>query len=100
MVRFASVEFNEGPYWAATMHVARQDTMSATGVLNTGGNLGGLIATPIIAYLSGQHQWNTVFLVGAALAVAAAAAWLIVDPTRRSAAKKESEKLNRTATHR
>lgn len=86
---FASVEFNEGPYWAATMHVAGRDTMSATGVLNTGGNLGGLIATPIIAYLSGQHQWGAVFLVGAVLAVVAAAAWLIVNPTRCSTAKKD-----------
>lgn len=79
---FALVEFNEGPYWAATMHVARGDSMSATGVLNTGGNLGGLIATPIIAYLSGQHHWTAAFLIGVVFAVVAAATWLWVNPTR------------------
>ena len=55
---FACVELNEGPYWAAAMHVGRADTMAATGVLNTGGNLGGVIATPIIAYLSAHQGWG------------------------------------------
>jgi MFS transporter, ACS family, glucarate transporter len=82
---FAAVELNEGPYWAAIMHVGRADTMSASGLLNTGGNLGGVIATPVVGYLSGHHAWTTAFLIGAALAVASAACWLLVDPTRRAA---------------
>jgi sugar phosphate permease len=81
---FAFVELNEGPYWAAVMHVARGDTMSASGLLNTGGNIGGLIATPIVAYLSGQHSWTAAFVVGSGFAFASAAAWLLVDPTRHS----------------
>jgi ACS family glucarate transporter-like MFS transporter len=79
---FAFVELNEGPYWAAVMHVARGDTMSASGLLNTGGNIGGLVATPIVAYLSGQHSWTAAFVVGSGFAFASAAAWLLVDPTR------------------
>ncbi len=43
---FACVELNEGPYWAAIMHVGRADTMAAAGLLNTGGNVGGLIGHP------------------------------------------------------
>ena len=81
---FAAVELNEGPYWGAIMHVGRADAMAASGLLNTGGNAGGLVATPIIAYLSGQHAWNTTFLIGTAFAVVSAAAWLLVDPTRGS----------------
>ncbi len=80
---FACVELNEGPYWAAIMHVGRADTMAASGLLNTGGNAGGLIATPIVAYLSGHHAWTLAFLIGTAFAVVSAAAWLLVDPTRR-----------------
>jgi ACS family glucarate transporter-like MFS transporter len=78
------VEMNEGPYWAATMHLARSDSMAATGILNTGGNLGGVIATPIIAYLSGHNAWTSVFLTGTVFALVSAAAWLLVDPTRRA----------------
>jgi MFS transporter, ACS family, glucarate transporter len=80
---FAAVELNEGPYWAAAMHIGREDSMSAGGLLNTGGNAGGLVATPILAYLSGHHAWRSAFLIGAALAVASGAAWLLLDPTAR-----------------
>jgi MFS transporter, ACS family, glucarate transporter len=79
---FAAVEFNEGPYWAAIMHIGRADTMSASGILNTGGNLGGLICTPIVAYLSGHHAWTLAFLIGTAFAAVSAALWLVVDPSR------------------
>lgn len=80
---YALVEVNEGPYWAAGMHLGRADTMAATGILNTGGNVGGLIATPVVAYLSGHQAWRAAFLIGTAFAVASAALWLLVDPTRR-----------------
>ena len=79
---FAAVELNEGPYWAAIMHVGRSDSMAAGGLLNTGGNLGGLICTPIVAYLSGHQAWTPAFLIGTGFAVASAALWLVVDPTR------------------
>jgi predicted MFS family arabinose efflux permease len=80
---YALIEVNEGPYWAAAMHLGRDDTMAATGILNTGGNAGGLIATPIVAYLSGHHGWMSAFVLGTAFALASAALWLLVDPTRR-----------------
>ena len=56
--------------------------MAASGLLNTGGNAGGLIATPVVAYLSGQHEWTLAFGIGAVFAVASAAAWLAIDPAR------------------
>jgi ACS family glucarate transporter-like MFS transporter len=84
---FACVELNEGPYWAAIMHVGRADAMAAGGLLNTGGNAGGLVATPIVAYLSGHQAWTTAFLIGTVFAFASAAAWLLVDPTRRAASE-------------
>lgn len=79
---YACVELNEGPYWAAIMHVARTDTMAASGLLNTGGNIGGLVGIPIVGYLAQHHAWTSAFLLGTVLAVVSAAAWLFVDPTR------------------
>jgi dipeptide/tripeptide permease len=81
---FACVELNEGPYWAAIMQLGRTDTMAASGVLNTGGNLGGVIATPIIAYLSARQSWAPAFALGTVLAMVSAALWLFVDPTRKA----------------
>lgn len=79
---FACVELNEGPFWGATMRLAPSDTMAATAVLNTGGNLGGVVATPIIAALSADAGWSVVFATGAVTAVAAALLWLTIDAGR------------------
>jgi hypothetical protein len=76
---YGVVELCEGPYWAGTMFVARADSMSATGILNTGGNLGGLIGIPIVAHLSGGGHWTLAFIIGAVFAVLGAVAWLGID---------------------
>jgi len=76
---YTAVEINEAAYWAGTMRIAQADTMAATGILNTGGNAGGLIGIPIVAYLSGQGHWHATFLIGFACALASAFAWLWVD---------------------
>jgi ACS family glucarate transporter-like MFS transporter len=76
---FAAVELNEGAYWGAAMTVGRGDTMAVSGIMNTGGNLGGIIGIPIVAYLSGVHLWRTAFVIGAGFAVASAVAWLGIE---------------------
>ena len=79
---FAVLELNEAAYWSATMFVARSDTMAATGILNTGGNIGGLIGIPIVAYLSGAGHWTAAFVIGTGSAVLGALLWLGVDADR------------------
>ncbi len=80
---FACVEFNEGNYWGVAMRLAPNDSMAATAVLNTGGNLGGVIGTPIIAALTvTQGGWGVVFATGAATSVIAALLWLTIDAGR------------------
>ena len=73
---FGAVELTEGAFWGAAMAVGKGDTMAVCGVMNTGGNLGGIIGIPIVAYLSGLHAWNTAFFVGVGFAIASALAWL------------------------
>jgi MFS transporter, ACS family, glucarate transporter len=86
---FCTIEINEGAYWAATMHVARTDTGAATGVLNTGGNVGGIICQPIVAALSGAGLWSGAFASGSLFALVAAAAWLFINPNQPAQAKLE-----------
>src|ERR1700676_2693602 len=76
---FAAVELNEGAYWGAAMTVGRGGTMAVSGVMNTGGNLGGIIGIPIVGYLSGEHLWRTAFVLGVAFSVACAVAWLWIE---------------------
>ena len=87
---FGFVELTEGSYWAAVMTVGRSNTMVAGGIMNTGGNLGGIVGIPIVAYLSGHGAWNTAFLVGTGFALASAAAWLFIDASHCAAPEDEA----------
>jgi len=84
---FACVELTEGAYWSAAMRSDPEESMMATAVLNTGGNLGGVVATPIIAALSSASNWSTVFATGAVLSMAAAMLWFWIDVTKQVALK-------------
>jgi MFS transporter, ACS family, glucarate transporter len=76
---FACSELTEGTYWAATMRAAPRHVMPGTALLNMGGNLGGVVATPTIAALSEAHRWSSIFGLGAVLAVLASLVMLLVD---------------------
>lgn len=86
---YLAVELNEASYWAGTMRIGQGDSMAATGVLNTGGNAGGWIGIPIVAYLSGNGQWRAVFAIGFGCALVAALGWLWVDVAKPLADESE-----------
>ena len=83
---FACSELTEGTYWAATMRAAPRHVMPATALLNMGGNLGGVVATPTIAALSEAHRWSSIFALGAILAVLASLVMLLINVEPRRAA--------------
>ncbi len=83
-VAFAAVEITEAAYWAASMRIGQSESMVATGILNTGGNIGGVIGTPIVASLSAHGNWHAAFLTGSVCSIAAAGLWLLADPGRRA----------------
>ncbi|MDP9064374.1 MAG: MFS transporter [Pseudomonadota bacterium] len=80
-ISFCCLELSEGAFWGAGMMVGRGDTMAVCGFMNTGGNLGGIIGIPIIAYLSGRHAWPAAFGIGAGCALLSALAWLGIGVT-------------------
>jgi MFS transporter, ACS family, glucarate transporter len=79
---FGCLELTEGSFWGATMTVGRGDTMTISGIVNTGGCLGGIIGIPIVAYLSGHHSWGAAFMLGSLSAVTSAIIWLGIDPRK------------------
>jgi sugar phosphate permease len=66
------------------MNLARADTGAATGVLNTGGNVGGMICQPVVATLVADGHWNDAWIAGAVFAAVAAALWGLVRCERPS----------------
>ncbi len=79
---FAAIEITEAAYSAATTAVAREHTMTAWGVVGTGGNLGGVLGTPLVAVLSAHHAWTAAFLTGTGFAIVSGVLWLWIDGGR------------------
>ena len=75
---FASTQFTEGAYWSGTTFVAGRTTAAATGLLNTGGNLGGVIVTPMIPLLVDRFGWLAALSTGSLFALVGAALWLLI----------------------
>jgi MFS transporter, ACS family, glucarate transporter len=80
---FAAIELAEGAFWGAGMSVGSADSMAVCGFMNTGGNLGGIIGTPIVGHLVDAHAWHLVFVIGVGFAIASAVAWLGIDVDER-----------------
>jgi hypothetical protein len=70
------------------MAVARADCMSASRILITGGNAGGVIGIPIVAYLSGSGHWTAAFALGALFALIGTLLWFGIDAARPIASRK------------
>ena len=54
---FASTQLTEGAYWSAQTYVAGPYTAPACGVMNTGGNLAGIVVAPLMPYLASHVGW-------------------------------------------
>jgi MFS transporter, ACS family, glucarate transporter len=79
---FGFTQSTEGAFWAGTSLVAGRHTSPATGILNTGGNLGGVISTPIIPVLVAWIGWVPALATGTVFALAGAALWLWIEVDR------------------
>ena len=80
---FGFAQMTEAPQWGAAFWVAPGQASAATGVLNCGGNIGGIIGTILVGYLRTNFGWSAAFATGMGFALASAAVWLLVDTSRR-----------------
>lgn len=74
---FGFTQFTEGAYWQASTYAAGPHTATATGVLNTGGNLAGFLA-PLVGFMVDRLGWFPTFACGSLFALASAGLWLLV----------------------
>ena len=74
---YGFTQFTEGAFWSGTTFVAGPYTAAAGGVLNTGGNLPGLLA-PLIGWMVDHVGWLPTLTTGSIFALASALLWLIV----------------------
>jgi MFS transporter, ACS family, glucarate transporter len=74
---FGFTLFTDTTYWAACTYATGENTMSATGVLNFGGNCPSLLA-PLIGFMIDRAGWLPTIASGSVFACIGAGLWLFV----------------------
>jgi len=72
----------EGPFWASMIEVAGEDAGAGGGILNTGGNVGGILSAALTPVIAKPMGWETAFGVAAALSALSGLLWLWIAPGR------------------
>jgi ACS family glucarate transporter-like MFS transporter len=75
---FACVQISEAPFWVATMAVSGRHASIGTGILNTGGNIPGIIGGIMVPVIAGLFGWQVAIASGSVFAVTAALLWLLI----------------------
>jgi ACS family glucarate transporter-like MFS transporter len=68
----------EGGYWATAIQSCPASAASAYAVVNTGGNLGGLLAPVLLPALAARFGWSGGLLSACVAAAGAALGWLLL----------------------
>jgi MFS transporter, ACS family, glucarate transporter len=70
----------QSAFWTLSADLGRSSAGSVAGVMNMGGQLGGVVVASLTPVLAAQFGWSSPFLFTAALALLGAFAWLFIDP--------------------
>jgi MFS family permease len=82
-VAMAAAGMCEGASWTAAIMIGGSRGGTAAGIMNTGGNAGGMLAptlTPVISYF---FDWQVGLAAGSVVCLLGAGLWLWVDPSDR-----------------
>jgi dipeptide/tripeptide permease len=87
----------DASFWAAAIEVGGSQSGAAGGILNTGGNLGGLIAPVLTPWIAARYGWSEGLYFGCFIVLVGAALWFFISPTKSALDKSfEFETLNHT----
>jgi ACS family glucarate transporter-like MFS transporter len=76
----ALVMSTEGAFWAAATEIAPARAGTAGGVLNMGGNLGGLLAPVLTPWVAATFGWIAALDLAAGVAILGGGLWLWISP--------------------
>jgi ACS family glucarate transporter-like MFS transporter len=80
---FAGTQLTEGAYWSAVTAVAGPHTATASGIMNTGGNVVGGVGALLMPFLAEHYGWITALSSGSVMAIIAAVLWLFIRPDQK-----------------
>ncbi len=66
----------EGPFWVTAIELGARRGGSAAGLLNTGGNAGGMLAPVLTPWVGQYYGWGYAVALGAIICLLGAFFWL------------------------
>jgi ACS family glucarate transporter-like MFS transporter len=82
----AAVGLGEGSFWTASVRIGGKRGGTAAGILNTGGNAGGLLAPVLTPLISTWFGWQAGLGLASVVCVLGAVLWWGVHPSQESSA--------------
>lgn len=76
----------EGPYWATAIDIGGDQAGASCGIMNMGGNVGGMLAPVITPLIAIRFGWAGGLYFASFLVMLGVVTWLWVNPDRRRAA--------------
>ncbi len=75
---FACNQLTEAPIWVATMAVSGKHAPVATGILNTGANIPGVLGGIMVPFTAGLFGWPAAMVTGSVFAIVGALLWIFI----------------------
>jgi MFS family permease len=69
----------EGPFWASAINIGGRHAGAAGGILNTGGNIGGILAPILTPWFAVRFGWSAGLYVGSLVVLLGMVAWFFID---------------------
>jgi ACS family glucarate transporter-like MFS transporter len=82
----AAIGACEGPFWTVAVEVGGARGATSAGICNTGGNLGGILATSLTPVFGEYLGWFGGLSLGSLVCLIGAVLWLWIDPSKKSSA--------------
>ena len=71
----AAIGLCEAPTWVAGMEIGGKNCGTSAAIVNTGGNLGGVLAPVVTAYVAREYGWNMGFVVASLVCLVGVVQW-------------------------
>lgn len=78
-----AIYFALSAHWATTIDISKEHAGTVSGVMNWGGNMGGMISPILTPMLADSIGWTPALQLAAVIIAAGALLWLLVDPERK-----------------
>lgn len=73
----------EGSFWATSIHMGGKQVGAACGIVNCGGNVGGMLAPVITPLVAQRFGWTGALSFASFVVLVGMLAWLVIDPTHQ-----------------